>query len=516
MSSGLARILGPAVAIAVAIAAISGPVSARTLSDDPVGLTEARTDHTATLLADESVLLAGGSDGDTELASVEIIDPVGMSVALLGSLATSRADHTATLLPDGRILVAGGRAANTSLADAELLDPETGVSDPAGSMKWARADHQALTLPDGRVLLIGGVADGKPVARAEIFDPAKGTFKAAAKTKATHLDPAATVLPFGNVLLTGTPANKKGKPAEIYDATKDKWSTLKKSPKTSGHTATPLRDGRILLVGGSSVKTQLFDLAKGKFAAGDALNASRTGHTATPLLFGEVLILGGQDGGREVPEIELFSLETDTIDVIGEMYIPRVGHTTTALPDGGALVAGGSFAGLALDDLLYLDPDNYTLAPLGGDRVVGPAVTETRTKADIRAELGPPGSFVTLYPDRTEPALAEPASIETWTYYDTGTELTFEGEMLVGEEAIEPQDDALSTPYDPALFEAYMSLEEVLAAAGVEDYFGGPMDEAETTELYYAQQLAWGLKGDALYFIEGIALGDEVTTEEAP
>jgi hypothetical protein len=66
--------------------------------------------------------------------------------------------HTATLLPDGRVLVAGG-AFTDGRASAELYDPVTGTWTPTGSMTTGRLAFAATLLPDGRVLVAGGGGD---------------------------------------------------------------------------------------------------------------------------------------------------------------------------------------------------------------------------------------------------------------------------------------------------------------------------------------------------------------------
>jgi hypothetical protein len=496
----------------------AAPVAGQGSAEATVLLSDARSDHTATLLADDYVLLAGGSDGLAELSSVEIVDPVGLSVEPLGSLAVARASHTTTLLPDGRLLVAGGRAGGSSLDDAELLDPDSGLSEPVGPMNWARAEHDAALLPDGRVLLVGGLDGGKPVGRAELFDPVTETFEPTAKSKTAHLDPAVTVLPGGMVLVTGSPTGKKGASAEIYDPAKDEWSALKKAPRLTGHTSTLLQDGRVLLAGGTGAKSQLFDPSRAEFEAAGELSAPRADHTATRLAAGEVLILGGADRGWEPPEVERFDPESGAFETVGEMDLPRTGHTTTALSDGRALVAGGRFADLVLDDILVYEPETLVLEPLGDGLVSGSDLEGTASMADIRAEFGSPEAFVSYYYATTaDDGVAAPASVQTWSYYSDGVEFTFQDGQLAAQDPVELEAGAgvLAAPYDPDQFSAGMSLEEVLAETGVEDYVSGPLDDLVAGgQLYLAEQLAWGMKDGELRYVEALALATDPERSE--
>ena len=70
--------------------------------------------------------------------------------------ATARDFHTATLLPNGKVLVAGGANGSGFLASAELYDPATGTWSATGSLNTARYQHTATLLADGKVLVVGG------------------------------------------------------------------------------------------------------------------------------------------------------------------------------------------------------------------------------------------------------------------------------------------------------------------------------------------------------------------------
>jgi WD40 repeat protein len=131
------------------------------------------------LLPDGRVLLIGGAGKDAQgnpqgcVASAQLYDPKTGTFSATGSMTATRCLHTAALLSDGRVLIAGGRSSDdgtTDLASAELYDPKTGTFSATGSMTATRSQHTAVLLRDGRVLIGLGweSADG---ATAELYQP---------------------------------------------------------------------------------------------------------------------------------------------------------------------------------------------------------------------------------------------------------------------------------------------------------------------------------------------------------
>ena len=103
-----------------------------------------------------SVLVVGGNRSGATLASSEIYNPVTTRWSTTGS-SRSRYDHTATLLKDGRVLVAGGTVASSQYIDsAELLRLMAGTWSYTASLLTTRTNHTATLLKDGRVIVVCG------------------------------------------------------------------------------------------------------------------------------------------------------------------------------------------------------------------------------------------------------------------------------------------------------------------------------------------------------------------------
>jgi hypothetical protein len=285
---------------AVAAAELYDPITRSwTTTGDPA---EGRYGQSATLLNDGTVLVAGGSTGGSSspyapTVSVELYDPRSGSWTATASMSTPRSGHTATLLLDGTVLVAGGDASSTgaSLASAELYDPATGSWTAVGPMTEARAGQTAVRLSDGRVLVAGGSGSSgsfEGIASAELFDPATVSWTAAENMHEGRYGATATLLLDGTVLVAG------GNGGDVYDPASGSWTaTGNMIQARSYHTATLLADGTVLVAGGAfgdaMASAELYDPATRSWTATAAMLQARYGHTAALLADGTVLVAGG-------------------------------------------------------------------------------------------------------------------------------------------------------------------------------------------------------------------------------
>jgi hypothetical protein len=268
-------------------------------------MSAARYLHTATLLPDGRVLIAGGNSSVADgcfcspLASAELYDSSTGSFTAAGAMTTNRSAHTATLLNNGKVLIAGG-SSDHYLASAELYDPSTGRFTATGPMTVARRGHTATLLADGKVLIAGGRAEDDPDDRAELYDPETGVFTVSGRGAFPGLVPAtATLLSNGKVLVTLQYEEWTGDVAELYDPLLGTFNiTGKMSKERMFGTSTLLSDGKVLVTGRDLTTFQgiadIYDPASGTFSTADGLVPSREeGYAATLLPSGGVLMSGG-------------------------------------------------------------------------------------------------------------------------------------------------------------------------------------------------------------------------------
>jgi hypothetical protein len=280
-----------------------------------------RAAHTATLLEDGRVLLAGGfqsgtAGADTTVAPAEIFDPLSGSVSELDEreMGTPRAFHTATPLAGGKVLLAGGQVESVEgslpLRSAQVLDLIKGTSTEV-QLKAARSQHVAAVDSGGRVLFAGGVgAGGAVVAEAEGYDPATG-----------------------QALSVSMPVPRVGM------------------------SAMPVEDGRRIAVVGGSDGTSLrpevlfFSFEGGSFVpVGEGARLRSPRRDAALVPFGgpeRLLYVGGNDSpghveeGRILASSEVVSPGEASQVTAGPQVFARSGLCAVALPDGRVMTLGG-------------------------------------------------------------------------------------------------------------------------------------------------------------------------------
>jgi hypothetical protein len=157
----------------------------------------------------------------------------------------------------------------------------------------------------------------------------------------------ATLLRDGRVLITGGTARTRT--AEVFDPSSETFSvagTMVCRPG-QGQTATRLFDGRVLVAGGIRDPTcaEVFDAEEGRFTATGALNTPHSYHAATLLDNGDVLIMAGQNDARSDRRshavIEIYDSQLDRFRTAGTLRVDRFGHGAWPLPGGRVLVVGG-------------------------------------------------------------------------------------------------------------------------------------------------------------------------------
>ena len=248
------------------------------------------------------------------LHSAELYDPASGTWSATGSLNTARFLHTATLLPNGKVLVAGGY--------------NGGALAQRGTVRPGQRDVECHGQPQHRTLSSHGDvaaqrqgAGGRGIdtsacalASAELYDPASGTWSATGSLTTARDHHTATLLPNGKVLVAGG-VNSSGFLAARNCTTRPAGPGLPRAastPHANCHTATLLPNGKVLVAGGLDNSGALFAARNcttrpaGGGAATGSLTTARYFHTATLLPNGKVLVAGGSNGSGFLASAELY------------------------------------------------------------------------------------------------------------------------------------------------------------------------------------------------------------------
>lgn len=302
-------------------------------------MTVPREGHTATLLPSGQVLIVGGSNdasgsGTIPLATAEIYNPTSGTFTATASPNVARLDHTATLLVNGKVLIAGGVVPgyppppnNLAYSSAEIYDPTAGTFTLTQSMTTPRFDQTATLFSDGQVFIAGGVDEpsfSTTGAPAELYNPSTSTFTAvtasASSLEPDPVYPIASALLLTGQVLAGT--------SVLYDPPTNKFISVNTSglPTTvsasGGYSFALLPNGQVLVSGSmqsasaspTAWSLYIFDPRSLAYSPAGTLRHARSTPTEILLPDNLVLIAGGNDSlvPSDVLEAELYQAPAAT------------------------------------------------------------------------------------------------------------------------------------------------------------------------------------------------------------
>jgi Kelch motif/Galactose oxidase, central domain len=347
------------IALSIAVLAVGAlPVHTAVTAASGVGsvtpatpMLEPRSGHSATLLLDGKVLIAGGMRRNQDFyRSAELFDPATGKFQPTGDMAIAAVGRSAVLLRSGKVLIVGGWIGHGCTDSTELYDPATGKFTQIARMTTKRGRPSATLLANGDVLIAGGADRGDTrggIASAEVFHAATMTFEPVGSMHAGRISHTATLLNDGRVLIAGGRGDNLTPTAELYDP-RTKQFILTGSLLTARykHTAGLLPDGRVLIAGGSDERdwggslnsAEIYDPRSGKFIATSPLNDGRfkLPEEAVQLASGQLLIAGGSK------LVEIYNPATGKFLLTSGQLSERWHFMTeTRLKDGEVLLTGG-------------------------------------------------------------------------------------------------------------------------------------------------------------------------------
>lgn len=279
------------------------------------------------------------------LPAGEVLADGALSWEQLPAMVTPRSGHTATLLQDGRVLVAGGYGTDRTmpLREVEIYGPASKTWAPAAPLRSPLREVAATAvLPSGLALS----TDGENV---EVYSPDLDQWQAAAPLTPALTAPRAVALPSGKLMMLGQASGSLA--GSLYDDAAGAWTPIRSLSGVIARSATVLRDGRVLVT--SNGRGNIYDPETDSWTPTSGFVLGSTSYAATRLASGDVLFVGGYQFAAQLPS-QLYLPEADLWMAIpghDPFYSPYfecipdgdydMGLGVSRLPSGSVLLTGG-------------------------------------------------------------------------------------------------------------------------------------------------------------------------------
>ena len=293
------------------------------------------------------ILIAGGFDPNgNALNTTELFDPASDTFATGPTMVSPHAQHTATLLQDGTVLIAGGCGSSGAYNQtyvAEIYNPASNTMTQVGNTTKPRQDYAASLLNSGEVLLAGGYLSTESTA--DIYEPSTQSFSVGAGYGFFGFGQSLVHLANDQVLLFGSPyLNQAQLNGELYTPASGMFSfTSGTTPNPGIHMAMLLLPDQtaVIFEGGTSGlnpaipvgRTVNYNPSTQSFSALPSGAERRTYPTATFVPgVSQVVVAGGvpvNSGTSNGTAVELFDATQKTWSAGGQMSTARTGMTST-------------------------------------------------------------------------------------------------------------------------------------------------------------------------------------------
>jgi len=275
-----------------------------------------RPDSSLNFLQDGTVLIAGG---EADAKSAMIYDPSSNSIVKVLPMTANRAQHTATVLQDGSIFMAGGGGIGTGgvgiLSTTEIYDPGTQSFKAGPDLPRPTIGHQSILLEDGRVLIVGGMDGFQPFYECLVFDPTSISIKTAASLSVARVKHRLVRLPGGTVLIIAGGSYGRTLEIEAFDPATDTVHHAGTLIYPHNYPSVFLRpDGKVLIAGDIasfpnelSHVSEIFDPILGLSTEGPDMYWGRGNGLLVDLGNGKYITTGG----NRIGGIELYDSESN-------------------------------------------------------------------------------------------------------------------------------------------------------------------------------------------------------------